>query len=105
MCARIGWSRPRLRSPTLILPSPSSPLPLNACSRGYSDGVDLNRIFPGKKGGTASQQFAHYFMSRVIRHLDFLLDLHTASFGRINSVSSAAISSLPCRALRLVLCQ
>lgn len=54
--------------------------------RGYSDGVDLNRIFPGKKQGTASQQFAAAFMSRVVRHVDLLLDLHTASFGRVNSL-------------------
>ena len=81
---------PHALSPHVLL-APSSPLRPTVRSRGYSDGVDLNRIFPGKKGGTASQQFAYYFMSRVIRHLDFLLDLHTASFGRINSVSSAQL--------------
>jgi hypothetical protein len=58
-------------------------------SRAYSDGVDLNRIFPGKRAGTASQQFAHAFMGRLVRHVDYLLDLHTASFGRVNSVSGA----------------
>jgi predicted deacylase len=40
----------------------------------------------GKKGGSASQSFAHALMSRVVRHVDVLLDLHTASFGRVNSL-------------------
>ncbi len=54
--------------------------------RGFADGQDLNRIMPGKKGGSASQSFAHALMERLVRHFDFLLDLHTASFGRVNSL-------------------
>ena len=54
--------------------------------RGFSDGQDLNRIMPGKKGGSSSQSFAHALVSRIVRHVDFLLDLHTASFGRANSL-------------------
>lgn len=56
------------------------------CQRGFIDGADLNRIMPGKKGGTPSQSFAHYLMTRVIKHMDYVLDLHTASFGRVNSL-------------------
>ena len=55
-------------------------------ARGFSDGQDLNRIMPGKKGGSASQAFAYALMARIVRHFDFLLDLHTASFGRVNSL-------------------
>ena len=55
-------------------------------TRGFSDGADLNRIMPGKKGGSASQAFAYALMNRLIVHFDFLLDLHTASFGRVNSL-------------------
>jgi predicted deacylase len=54
--------------------------------RGFSDGADLNRLFPGKKGGTAAQQFALHFFERVAAKCDVLLDLHTASFGRVNSL-------------------
>ena len=54
--------------------------------RGFGDGVDLNRIMPGKKGGSASQAFCYALMSRIVRHFDYLLDLHTASFGRVNSL-------------------
>jgi len=55
-------------------------------SRGYSDGADLNRVMPGKKGGTSSQQFCFALMSRIISAIDVLVDLHTASFGRVNSL-------------------
>ncbi|KAJ3046720.1 hypothetical protein HK097_000601 [Rhizophlyctis rosea] len=54
-------------------------------TREFSDGKDLNRCFPGKEGGTASQYFAHQVMGKLIGCFDYLIDLHTASFGRINS--------------------
>ena len=53
--------------------------------RHFIDGSDLNRIMPGKEDGNRSQVYAHRILNRVIKHFDFLLDLHTASFGRINS--------------------
>ena len=53
--------------------------------RRFNDGVDLNHIMPGKENGTVSQVYAYRFMNKIVKHFDFLLDLHTASFGRINS--------------------
>ena len=53
--------------------------------RRFNDGVDLNHIMPGKEDGNVSQVYAYRFVERVIKHFDFLLDLHTASIGRINS--------------------
>lgn len=55
-------------------------------TREYSDGKDLNRLFPGKADGTESQVYAHAILERIVRPFDILLDLHTASFGRINSL-------------------
>ncbi|NJK32169.1 MAG: succinylglutamate desuccinylase/aspartoacylase family protein [Deltaproteobacteria bacterium] len=55
-------------------------------TRQFNDGADLNRVMPGKLGGTMSQVYAHRFMNRVVEHLDYLIDLHTASFGRINTL-------------------
>ena len=40
---------------------------------------------PGDAAGNASQLYAHRLLDRVIRHFDYLLDLHTASRGRVNS--------------------
>lgn len=53
--------------------------------RRFNDGVDLNHIMPGKENGNLSQVYAFRFINRLVRHFDFLLDLHTASQGRINS--------------------
>lgn len=53
--------------------------------RRFNDGVDLNHIMPGKKDGNISQVYAYRFIERIVKHFDYLLDLHTASTGRINS--------------------
>lgn len=55
-------------------------------SRYFADGEDLNRIFPGKPNGNCSQVYVHRFLERVIKKLNYLIDLHTASHGRINSL-------------------
>ena len=53
--------------------------------RRFNDGMDLNHIMPGVKNGNASEVYAFRFFNDLIRQFDFLIDLHTASFGRINS--------------------
>ncbi len=53
--------------------------------RKFNDGVDLNRIAPGKANGTQSQVYIHRLLNRVISKFDYLIDLHTASFGRVNT--------------------
>lgn len=53
--------------------------------RRFNDGVDLNHIMPGKADGNVSQVYAYRFFEKFVRHMDYLLDLHTASTGRINS--------------------
>lgn len=54
--------------------------------REFADGVDLNRIMPGKAEGTSSEVYAHEIAHKLVPHFDYLVDLHTASFGRINSL-------------------
>ncbi len=53
--------------------------------RRYIDNVDLNHIMPGKPNGNVSEVYAYRFVNRIVRHFQYLLDLHTASFGRVNS--------------------
>jgi len=53
--------------------------------RRFIDGTDLNHIMPGKSDGTVSQVYAWRIVDKIIKQFDFLLDLHTASNGRINS--------------------
>lgn len=54
--------------------------------RLLTDGKDLNHIFPGHPNGDVAQVYAHRFVDRVLSSFDFLVDLHTASFGRVNSL-------------------
>lgn len=54
-------------------------------TREFADGRDLNRLFPGKESGFASELFCHNLMNKVISQFNYLIDLHTASFGRVNS--------------------
>lgn len=63
--------------------------------RRFNDGVDLNHIMPGKEDGNVSQVYAYRFFHRLVRHFDYLLDLHTASQGRVNSYYLRADMSDP----------
>lgn len=63
--------------------------------RLFPDDRDLNRIFPGKANGNESDVYAHRLVERLIAHFDVLLDLHTASFGRVNSYYVRADMSDP----------
>ncbi len=68
--------------------------------RHFSDNVDLNRIMPGKSKGSASQLYAHYLLEKIISKFDYLLDLHTASHGRVNSLYLRAdLDNEECRTL------
>lgn len=49
------------------------------------DGRDLNHVFPGKSEGTPSEQYARAFLTTFLTPIDYLIDIHTASEGRINS--------------------
>jgi predicted deacylase len=53
--------------------------------RQFNDGIDLNRIMPGKPDGSLSEVYAYRLIDRIVSQFDYLLDMHTASFGRINS--------------------
>lgn len=53
--------------------------------RRFIDGTDLNHIMPGKPNGTVSQTYAWRIVNRIVKQFDYLIDLHTASNGRINS--------------------
>jgi hypothetical protein len=54
--------------------------------RELHEGTDLNKIFPGRAKGNVAQVYGHRIMQRLVKKFDRLLDLHTASFGRINSL-------------------
>ena len=41
------------------------------------DGLNMNRIFPGKPDGTPTEKIADYFLSRLIPLADIVLDFHS----------------------------
>lgn len=53
-------------------------------SRYLLDRRDLNRYFPGRKGGSSAARIADSFFSQVISHCGVLVDIHTGSFRRTN---------------------
>lgn len=53
--------------------------------RFFIDDKDLNRIAPGNPHGNRSEVYISRFISRIISKFEYLIDLHTASFGRVNS--------------------
>lgn len=71
---------------TVIAISGLNPLAIANYQREFVDGTDLNRIFPGKENGNRSEQMAYHIGEKVIPFFDYHVDLHTASFGRVNSL-------------------
>ncbi len=59
---------------------------LHRHQREFVDGTDLNHIFPGREDGNVGRVYAHRILDRIVNRFDYLVDLHTASFGRVNSV-------------------
>ncbi len=59
---------------------------LHRHQRHFVDGTDLNHIFPGRHDGNVARVFAHRILDRIVNRFDYLVDLHTASFGRVNSL-------------------
>ncbi|MFT5248743.1 MAG: putative deacylase [bacterium] len=54
--------------------------------RRFFDDEDLNRNFPGKEKGNRSQQYVWQINDKILSKIDYLIDMHTASFGRVNSL-------------------
>lgn len=77
---------PRDLSGTLVLVPISNVPGYLMNNRYFSDNVDLNRIMPGKQEGNTSQLYAYNLIHKIINRFDYLLDLHTASHGRVNSL-------------------
>jgi len=58
----------------------------NSGVRVFVDGLDLNHVFPGKTSGKPAEQYAFAFERTFLPGADYLVDIHTASDGRINTM-------------------
>jgi uncharacterized protein len=54
--------------------------------RTFDDRTDMNHVMPGKRYGNIAEIYAHRFIDRIVKRFEYLIDLHTASFGNINSI-------------------
>lgn len=64
-------------------------------SRYLSDRRDLNRYFPGEANGSLASRIANSLFTEVIRHCEYLIDLHTGSLRRTNLPQIRANMSNP----------
>ncbi|MBO58316.1 MAG: hypothetical protein CMA77_04905 [Euryarchaeota archaeon] len=53
-------------------------------SRTSPDGRDLNRVFPGTADGSQTSRLAHAIFTHIVKKSDYLIDLHTAPYTRMN---------------------
>ncbi len=53
--------------------------------RRFIDGKDLNHIMPGRPDGSVSEVYAYRVVNNIVSRFEYLIDLHTASLGRVNS--------------------
>ncbi len=58
---------------------------LHRNQREFVDSTDLNDIMPGKADGSVSEVYAWRTVNWIVNEFDYLVDLHTASNGRINT--------------------
>jgi len=52
--------------------------------RGVPDGKDINRSFPGVKGGSLARLLAYTLMHQIVPQIDVGLDFHTGGASRAN---------------------
>ncbi len=55
-------------------------------SRLFLEHRDLNHLMPGQKVGRSSDVWAYRLLENIVEHFDYLVDLHTASTGRVNTL-------------------
>jgi predicted deacylase len=52
--------------------------------RGLPDGKDINRSFPGVKGGSLARLLAYTLMNKIVPQIDYGIDFHTGGAARAN---------------------
>ncbi|WP_299102431.1 succinylglutamate desuccinylase/aspartoacylase family protein [uncultured Winogradskyella sp.] len=54
-------------------------------NREFPDGRDLNRVFPGIKGGSLASRVAFKLVTEILPHADLVMDFHTGGADRFNA--------------------
>ncbi len=70
-------SAEEIRGRVIIVPYMNYPAFRAARRISPVDGLNMNRIFPGKPNGTVTEKIADYFLNRLIPLADIVLDYHS----------------------------
>jgi predicted deacylase len=73
-----------LAAGTLVLVPVANTLAFERHARYLPDRRDLNRCFPGSRGGSLASRIARQLFTEVVERCDFGIDLHSAGAGRTN---------------------
>lgn len=63
--------------------------------RGVPDGKDINRSFPGSKGGSLAKLVAYTIMNEIVPKIDIGVDFHTGGASRSNFPQIRCITDDP----------
>jgi predicted deacylase len=63
--------------------------------RLFPDGRDLNRVFPGSANGSLASRVAHFVMTELVPHVDFVMDFHTGGADRFNAAQIRIVKDDP----------
>ncbi len=67
----------QLRGALIMVPVCNPPAYRAALRSSPVDGLNLARVFPGAVDGSITQRIAHWIVDKLLRHADFMIDLHT----------------------------
>jgi predicted deacylase len=72
-----GLDVARLSGRIIVIPALNGPAYQAGLRVSPIDGINLNRTFPGKRNGTATETIAHYVVTRLLPMADVVLDFHS----------------------------
>lgn len=88
-----------IRGRVILLPSLNHPAVLAGTRLSPIDGLNMNRVFPGRRVGTPTEMIAHYVYHRLLPLADVVVDLHSG--GRtLEFLPSVIMHDLPDPELR-----
>ncbi|RUU56806.1 succinylglutamate desuccinylase/aspartoacylase family protein [Mesorhizobium sp. M2C.T.Ca.TU.002.02.1.1] len=66
----------RLSGRLIVVPAVNYPAFVAGTRTSPIDDINLNRTFPGKRNGTATEMIAHYVTTELLPRSDYLVDFH-----------------------------
>ena len=72
-----GLEAEKVQGRLIIIPSLNLPAAMAGLRCSPIDGLNLNRVFPGKRDGTITEMIAHYVCEVILPMVDVLFDIHS----------------------------